>query len=153
MELGFEVEKTRLYDFLRFVSQLSRVPVTVDPDALRYSRMSPSVPVQVAEQNTIATMLKAGLKPIGMDYRIDNGHVLIGRANSVSRELRLFKHDFTDLIDSGIPAEYVTDMIARLVTPEAWQGPSESLDRLEQMEVPGYLVVKDEKQGLSLIHI
>ncbi len=138
-EFGFESDGTKLEDFLKFLSTASTIPITIDADALRYSRMSPAARVKVAENGPIHKVLDAALRPAHLGYRIEPGHLIIERARK-SNDLILSKHAFTDIIESGVSAEMLTAMIARLVSPNDWKGPSESLDRLKVMDVPGYIV-------------
>ncbi len=72
-----------LDDFLKFVSQLSTIPLIVSPEALQYSQVGLETSIHLVGQDaTVAGMLREALTPLRLGYRVEPGYLLIERCRN-----------------------------------------------------------------------
>jgi predicted RNA-binding Zn-ribbon protein involved in translation (DUF1610 family) len=148
---GLEFTAAPLVDFLEVISDLSTIPITIQPEALRWRRLTPQSPVSVRQsETTVGDALAAALAPLGLGVVADDGHVVITTAFDRNHSLRELKHPVDDL--TGGDAERLDELaglIERFVAPDTWKSaggpgsatPSEGGLRIEQSEAVHYRVI------------
>jgi predicted RNA-binding Zn-ribbon protein involved in translation (DUF1610 family) len=120
-----EIEFTSvpLVEFLEFMSDLSTIPITLEPEALAFRRLSPTSPVSVRETDTtVEGVLLAALAPLKLGYVANDGHLLVTGSSAGESRLRTIKHPVEDL-SRGDPEQLAElgRQIERLVAPESWK--------------------------------
>jgi hypothetical protein len=116
-----EVEFTgqALSDVLHFLSDFSTIPITLDPDALAWSRITPAAPVKAKMVNaTLEEVLAEVLKPFRLEAQKLEDQLIVTRSDA----LRKIKCPIDDLA-GGDPArlQHLIEMITALAAPESWK--------------------------------
>lgn len=112
-----------LTDFLTFVSDLSTIPITIEPEALAWRRLTPRTPVSVRQsKTTVEAALNAGLAPLGLGFVADDGHLRVTTVSGRDHPLRRITHPVGDLTGGDAKQlEELAGLIERLVAPESWK--------------------------------
>ncbi|MBW3598174.1 MAG: hypothetical protein KY475_13000 [Planctomycetes bacterium] len=147
---GLEFDKVPLTDFLKVISDLSTIPISIQPEALAWRQLSPRSPVSVRQtETTVERALAAALAPLGLGFVADDGHLVIASHSARENPLRRLTHPVEDLTggDSDRRKE-LADLIQRLVAPESWKpagaGAAIAKDggiEIEQSEAVHYRVI------------
>ena len=67
-----------LVDFLRTVTELSTIPIELDPEGLAYVNLKPETPVTVQQTgSSVAQLLNAALRPLKMTYVAHGDHLVV----------------------------------------------------------------------------
>jgi hypothetical protein len=116
---AIEFTDTPLIEYIRFLSKLSNVPITVEPEALAFAAVSPSTPVTVKlNDTTMGGALEHALGSRLSPFEASAGHVLIPS----SRKLTEIPHPVDDLVDDDKGLEQLRDAVSILIEPELWLG-------------------------------
>jgi DNA-directed RNA polymerase subunit RPC12/RpoP len=118
---ALETDATPLADFLQVLSDLSTIPITLEPDALPIVQGSATSPIAVKLTNTtVGDALKAGLARLRLEYvPVENG--LVVRVAEPA-EMAVQAYPIKDLSggDEAAAAE-LAEMIQALVDPPSWK--------------------------------
>lgn len=118
-----EVNGTPLWSFLTFISDLSTIPISIEPEALAWRGLSPTTAVSVRESNSsVGDVLTAAFKPLGLAYRVDDGHLIVTTQSAREGGFRQLKHPVEDLT-GGDPERLAQlgELITRMIAPESWK--------------------------------
>ena len=123
---AIEAEGTPLADFLQVMSDLSTVPITLEPDALPLIRVTPLTPVSLKAENTsVGGALTSALSPLGLEHIVTEGHVIV-RAVEASPPPTI-NYPVKDLTqgDEQAAAELAA-LLTNLVAPASWRAGEEN---------------------------
>ncbi len=111
-----------LGNFLRFISDYSTIPITLDADILRWSRISPLTAVTVqAADTTVAQSLQQALAPLGLEYQVEADQLFITRRPKNENGMREVSFKVEDLVgDDTEQLEQLGDHIMDFVAPDSW---------------------------------
>jgi hypothetical protein len=118
-----EFASVPLAEFLEFISDLSTIPITIEPEALAWRKLSPTSAVSVREkETTVEGVLNAALAPLNLGFIIEDGHLLVTGSAARDARMRTISHPVDDLTggDSARRKE-LGEQIVRLVAPESWK--------------------------------
>jgi hypothetical protein len=112
-----------LGEFLNFVTDLSTVPISIEPEALAWRRLTPATPIAVRlADTTVEGLLTSALTPLGLGLAVNEGHAVVTTLADRDGVLRQITHPVEDL--TGGNAQKLVElgeMIVRLVAPESWK--------------------------------
>lgn len=120
---GIEFSDTPLIDFLRFVTDFSTIPITLDPDALALVSATPQTLINVKQSNTnVAKLLSDVLGSIHLGYVRADGHLLVTRPPPADGQLLAHSYPAADLVGED-PRELarLADIIVEMVAPGSWE--------------------------------
>ncbi len=111
-----------LVDFLDFLSQMSTIPMTLDPEAVAFVRTTPMTPVSIRQRDTtIGKILSAALAPRALGYVIRDGNLLVGKAAPADGKLRSLAFPMADLGgDDPLMLARLADLAREVVDPDSW---------------------------------
>ncbi len=111
-----------LSNFLRFVSEYSTIPISLDGDALRWAKVSPNTAVNVdATDVSVAEVLEKTLKPLRLEHRIVGNQLLITRRPQNPSGIRPVTFKVGDLVrDDPEQLQWLADQIMDFVAPDSW---------------------------------
>jgi hypothetical protein len=112
-----------LKNFLRFVTNFSTIPVSVDPDALALVRATPHSKVNVRKTDaTIDQLLTAALGPLQLAYTTVDQQLVVTRPPLPEGGLRQHSHAVSDLVGNDPQAlTQLADLIVEFVEPSSWE--------------------------------
>jgi DNA-directed RNA polymerase subunit RPC12/RpoP len=120
---AIEFSNLPLVDFLDFISDLSTIPVTIEPEALAWRRLTPHAPISVKlKETTVGGAVSAALEPLALGFDVREGHLVVTAPAVKDATLRQIKHPVNDLVpgDSQQLVEFGR-LITQLVAPESWK--------------------------------
>jgi hypothetical protein len=112
-----------LVDAVDFVSDLSGLPVTFDPEAMQELGLALHDPVTVQRSgDTIGRILEATVSELGLAVVVENNQVLITSPPDWRDALRQTRYTVSDL-SGGNPAAVaeLAALLQSLVAPDSWQ--------------------------------
>lgn len=117
---ALEVNSVPLVDYLRFVQDLSTIPVTLQPDSLWFARASAVAPVNVKGENiSVGDALARSLKPLGLEYTIVDGQLMVALVEPTP--LPRIQYPVKDLTAGDEQrAEELAEWMRTLVQPQSW---------------------------------
>jgi len=116
-----EFDGVPLANFLRFVSDYSTIPITLDADILRWGRVSPMTVKLKAADTTVAGILNQGLAPLGLEHRIEADQLFVTRRPKDETGLRTVTFKVEDLVgDDAKQLQQLGTQIMDFVEPESW---------------------------------
>lgn len=118
-----EFPNVPLIDFLRFVTDFSTIPITLDPDALALVSVTPKTLVNVKQKDTVvAKLLSDALTSQNLGYVPLEGHLLVTRPPLPDGQPRSHTHSVADLVGND-PQQLarLAAMITEMVEPHSWQ--------------------------------
>lgn len=118
---SIDVQSVPLTQVLDMLSDMTNVPITLDPSALMMVGISSrrSVTVQ-AQDTTVAALLNDVLDKLGLDYEVRAGQVIIVKPGVDRR--RSVDYELKDLVSPGeADAARLAGLVQRFVKPSAWQ--------------------------------
>jgi DNA-directed RNA polymerase subunit RPC12/RpoP len=112
-----------LVDFVQFLSDMSTIPITLEPEALAFVKRSADSPVSISERNTtVGGVLEAALAPLGLGYEESGGQLVVTRLGPADGTLRQASYNVEDL--AGNDAQQIAalaQMITGLIEPDSWE--------------------------------
>lgn len=118
---GIDAGGAPLVKFLELMTQLSTIPITLDPDALAQVKARATSPVSLRLENaTIEDILQAALAPFRLSYEVRGDHIVVVPAPLGTKRLLQVTHPIDDLADDAAGKEQLADHIRRLVQPQTW---------------------------------
>ncbi len=120
---AIEFREVALVDALRDLSDLSTIPITIDPDALARRMLSPRQTVSLLRTNTTAErLLQEILEPLRLAYVISEGHLLVTTELAARGEPITVSHDVSDLAeDRPERAAELGAWLTQMVAVGSWQ--------------------------------
>ncbi len=135
--LAVRFNRVPLIDFLRSMSQISGVPIQLDPVAVMQTSVSASTSVTVSaiEDSTI-DILTTALRPIKLTPVV-HGHVVrIAGARSEDKSLVDYSFFAGDLSNGRKDELDLAALVTALVSPESWQSSAASVElRGERLKI------------------
>jgi hypothetical protein len=120
---GMEFEQIALIDFLRFTSELTATPITLDPDAVLHAGIHPRHPISVrVEGQSVGEMLSTVLTPLGLTHVATKGHVLVVKTPLEGKQPRSGRYQVDDL-GGETPTQLakLAETVKRCVAPRSWK--------------------------------
>jgi DNA-directed RNA polymerase subunit RPC12/RpoP len=115
-----EAADTPLVDFLGVLSDLSTIPITLDPDGLPLVQARATSPITFKLQSTtVGQALRTGIAPYKLAMVEEGNQLLVTLAEPPT--MRKLNYPLAGLAESETEAEYVADLVRSLVAPESWQ--------------------------------
>ncbi|MBI2481296.1 MAG: hypothetical protein HYV60_22440 [Planctomycetia bacterium] len=117
-----EFDGVPLMNFLKFVSDYSTIPITLDVDILRWARVSPLTPVKLkAAKSTVADILEQGLAPLGLRHQVEGNQLFITRRSKEESGIRTVTFKVEDLVgNDDKQLQQLGSWIMDFVEPESW---------------------------------
>lgn len=110
---------TPLVEFLQLFSDLSTIPITLQPDALPLVRLTPLSPVSIdSSATTVGGALTAALRPLGLEA-VAVGDQLIVRVIEPEK-LRTIEYPTKDLADDEAGRIALAQLLQAVVEPSSW---------------------------------
>jgi len=112
-----EVPEQSLADVIQFLSDFSTIPITLDPQSLVWSRISPATKITARFTNaSVQEVLNEVLKPHRLEARTVGDQIVVARSSAV-RSIRLPVGDL-----AGKEAQpQLIEMIEALAAPSTWK--------------------------------
>lgn len=118
---AFEMTDVPLADFLQLLTDLTALPITLDPTALPAIKTSPEARVTVQlKATTVGDVLTAALKPLNLTHIASDTQVVVLPVASTKPELREIKHDVSDLATSAAEVTVLAEIIHAVIEPDSW---------------------------------
>lgn len=120
---ALEFDDIPLSKFLRFVSDYSTIPVTLDADMLVWCKISPAKTIDInVQDSTVTEVLEAGLSSVGLSHRVENDQLWVTRRPTVATPLRTVTLRVRDLGgDDPERLQELGGLIMDLVEPDSWK--------------------------------
>jgi hypothetical protein len=117
-----ELQHMALVQALALVSALGNVPLTIDPDALCLTGVSPRDPVSVNFQEaSLKRLLEAIVIKRGLSVDVGAGEVLITLSREEREKLRPVRYKVDDLCPDQSDLEALGALVRELIAPASWQ--------------------------------
>ena len=118
-----ELAEVPLATFARFMSRMSTIPISLDPDALALMNLDARTPVQVQmADGRVQDILETALRPLRLAPVQVGDHLLITRPIPADDPLRHHRHSVQDLVgDDEQQLAELADWIVRFVVPDSWE--------------------------------
>jgi DNA-directed RNA polymerase subunit RPC12/RpoP len=137
---AIETAGTPLADFLQVISDLSTIPITLEPDALPIVNASAATPVVVNISNsTTGVALSAALKPLNLEAIESDGQLIVRTIEPAPMRTQTFPAK--DLAPDEESLQPLAETLKALVEPASWG---------DSPEQPSMAV--DAKKGTIAIH-
>lgn len=119
---GIRFENTPLDEALALLSQLSAVPIMIDPEALAQAGVSPSAKISLElSDTTVGDALAAIVAEQKLDYVVLDGQVLVTNPDRREQKLESARLSVADLTAGGRAIEDLAALVERFVEPTSWQ--------------------------------
>jgi hypothetical protein len=106
---------------LQFVSLAADVPIALDVDSLKYSRVDLDTRVNVSDVRApLGELLQNVLRPLQLAAERQDGVVVVTSVAMGNSDQRQAKHDVSDLLTPELTAEALGALIRDLVQPQSW---------------------------------
>lgn len=122
---SFEMKAIPLCEFLDFLTRMSALPVSAEPEQLRLAGVSSTKAVSVSlSDTTVEGILTKALEPLRLTPVVANDQVVLGRVGLDN--LRKIDYPVDDLLDSSTTAKSLGKLVSDFVAPESWNTDSEA---------------------------
>lgn len=131
---AFESDGIPLMDFLQIVSDMSTIPITIDPDGLRRAGKSPMSRISVKQSDTtVAQLLSGALTAHRLTYEVGDGQMIVTKRPKAKGDIRRMRFPIADLVGKDQRQRTkLANLIRSMVTPDSWQQAGGSA-RIEQV--------------------
>ncbi len=111
-----------LADLVQFLSDMSTIPITLEPEALTFVRRTGDSAISVRERDTTVNgVLEATLTPLGLGFEESGGQLVVTRLGPADGTLRQASYNVEDLAGKDSQQLAVlADLITSLIEPESW---------------------------------
>ncbi len=117
--IEIEIDGTPLVTFLQFMSQLSTIPITLDPEVLPWLNLTPVSPVTAQRSGaTVEEILAEALTPLGLSCVVREKQLLVTRPSGPPRPLTL---RIQDLASDRAELRAMATLMTTLVAPGSWR--------------------------------
>lgn len=119
---GIELTDVALADFLQLVTELSTIPITLDPAALPAVKASPDSKLSITlQKSTVGELLTKALATKNLTFVPRDGGIVVLPTAAAQGQLRQIKHDVSDLVADAEQAETLAALIQTVVDPAGWK--------------------------------
>jgi hypothetical protein len=117
-----DFQQLPLVRFLKFLTEFSTIPITLDPDALALVQVRPYAPVTLKLTGTTAgAALTAALEPLRLGFVSTGNQLVVTRPAPADGQFRKHVHNVADLVgDNQEQLDRLVEWIGSMVEPEAW---------------------------------
>lgn len=119
---GIQFKNTPLDEALALLSQMSTVPITLDPEALVEAGVAADAKVSLdLSDTTVGAALSALVAQHRLGYAVIDGQVLVTNPERREQKLETFLVNVADLVSGDQSAEDLAAQLERFVEPTSWQ--------------------------------
>ncbi len=119
---AIEFPETPLAELLQVLSDISTIPITIDPDALAQVNVTPATRLRIRQNDTtIGDILSGMLAPIGLGVVASEGHVLVTRPAPQSGSPRQATYSIADLVADDTELRMIGEMLTAVVANGTWR--------------------------------
>jgi len=120
--VSLEFTHHSLGEFTNFITQMSTVPVTMDPVALRFSNISPETSVSVqANQTSIHKVLNSAVAPFDLEFVATEKSARLQIRGPIDGKLRTVPFTLDDLATTDAEMADLGYLMIHLVDPHSWK--------------------------------
>jgi hypothetical protein len=117
---ALETDGTPLADFLQVMSELSTIPITLEPDALPLAQANAASPVVLKlSSTTVGAALTAGLSRLGLEHVPTDGHVIVRLIEPEEMKVLTYPHKDLTSGDPAVATE-LAELIQAVVDSPSW---------------------------------
>ena len=117
---GVAFKQLPLVDFLRLISHLSGVPVSVSPEQLLMAGITPQKKVTLtAKKAGLNFVLNKVLEPLHLEYSARGSQVVVTRQDATKQ--REINYPIDDLVGDATSLEELVGWVEQLVAPATWK--------------------------------
>lgn len=137
--LRIEFKDMPLNEFTSFVTQMSTVPVTLDPLALHYADIEATKPISIQKaQTSVEGILEAAVRPFGLEVVATEHSARLRITQPLDGHQRTMRLDVADLANDPKEVADLAYLLTHLVEPLSWNhSRGEGLYRLD----PGAIMI------------
>lgn len=137
--LRIEFKDMPLNEFSSFVTQMSTVPVTLDPLALQYADIEATKPISIQQaQTSVEGILEAAVRPFGLEVVATEHSARLQITQPLDGHQRTMRLDVADLANDPKEVADLAYLLTHLVEPFSWNhSRGEGLYRLD----PGAIMI------------
>ena len=143
---GIDFADDPLDNIVHIISQMSTIPITLDPEALIQVKTAPDAKVTIRlTGTTIGDFLEKMLMPIGLAFLVQDQQLVITRLPSPDGELRETTYRIDDLVESDEELAKLGEMLIALL----------ELDSLEDGAASSTVELRDKSivlKGTEAVH-
>lgn len=119
--IRIEFDQMPLDQFASFMTQMSTVPVTLDPLALAYADIDARQPVQVSEsQTSVRAVLNAAVRPFGLEVVPSQASARLQIQSPIDGQLRTAQLACDDMAATDKEVAELAYLLTHLVEPQSW---------------------------------
>lgn len=120
---GLELEDAPLADVLQVLSDLTTIPITLDPDLLPYSKISPTTKITSKQtKTTVGQALDSILKPLNLTAIVVDQQLVVRPIDDKPETLQSKSIPWGDLTGNNEQDSIaLADMLSKLVDADGWQ--------------------------------
>ncbi|MEW4454369.1 hypothetical protein AB1L30_16970 [Bremerella sp. JC817] len=128
-----EFQGMPLNDFASFVTQMSTVPVTIDPLALAAADIKATTPITINQtQTSVQGILDSAIRPFGLETHVTDKSARISITQPLDGHRRTQRLLVDDLVENQQQVADIAYMLTHLVEPLSWkQSRGEGLYRID----------------------
>lgn len=120
--VSIELPDLPLRRAVSLVEALGGVRISYDLDEMELAGVSLDRPVRLQQTNTtLAEVLEAILRPLGLVSQIDGKDILISRPIELRQQWRIVRYEVSDLAVGQTGPEDLARLLERFVLPESWE--------------------------------
>jgi hypothetical protein len=147
---GIETSSTPLADFLNRLSDLTNIPITLEPDWLAFAPATPKSPIVIQAANTtVGDALTKALLPLRLAAVASGDQLVIGLAQPQPPATIQVKAQ--DLASSEDELNELAELLKGLIEPGSWAG--EEGGAIAVDAAAGVLLVKHQKSVQAQVHL
>jgi hypothetical protein len=121
---ALKLDEVPLHQALRFLTELTTIPIRLEPEALGRYNLRADQPVSLLTRGTrVNDVLDEILGRYELGYEYSAGHLEVRTASDARGEMTVLRHDVTDLRDADPEwAHRLAKWITHLIGPGTWEG-------------------------------
>lgn len=117
-----EFNSIPLNQFASFITQMSTVPVTLDPVALAYADISATTPIVVQQsQTSVQGILETAIRPFGLEVKATEASARLQIQSPLDGKLRVARLQCDDLAENEQQVADLAYLLTHLVEPRSWK--------------------------------
>ena len=119
---AIQFNQIALIDYMRFISQMSTVPISFDPLALKQAAEPANAPISVTQQGTtVQQMIRRAAEQMRMDIEVRGTDILIVQPQPTGGQPRGVRLPLADLATTDEEKQTMIDLVTHLVEPSSWE--------------------------------
>jgi len=120
--VALDIQSQSLGEFSNFITQMSTVPVTLDPVALRFSRVTPQTNISVqSKQTSVHEVLNAAVSPFDLEFVATEKSARLQIRGPIDGKRRTVPFTLDDLAQTDSKMAELGYLVTHLVAPSSWQ--------------------------------